>query len=440
MATGSETDTRVQGSAHQALASACAEVRAAGPDDAVDGIAPGLVARPGDVDQVAELLRAAAAHDLSVVPRGRGTKLTWGAPPRSVDVVLDLSGLDRVLDHAAGDLILAAQAGTTLAEVQRVAAEGDQRLTLDETVPGGSVGGVLATNASGPRRTSVGAARDLLIGVTMVRADGVVAKAGGRVVKNVAGYDLGKLLIGSFGTLGVIVDATFRLHPDPPAHRWVSVPLSDPAAALAAAQEAVHSHVVPAAVEVEWPAGGSDDPGGSGGSGGVVHVLLEGRPDGVAGRAERLRDLLGGGSPGGPAATESEDPPAGRATYPWDPAARGDERAVALKLTHRLSGLAAVLTVAREVGAHVRGSAGSGVLYAALPPGTDPATAEASVARLRTVCTAEGGAAVVVDGPAAVKAAVDVWGPVPALDLMRRVKDQFDPDHRLSPGRFAGGI
>ena len=417
--------TTATGSALAALGSACGDVREADPADAVDGVAATLVARPSDVDQVAETMRVAAAHGWSVVPRGRGTKLTWGAPPRSADLALDLSGLDQVLDHAAGDLIVVTQAGTPLSEVQRVAAGGQQRLTLDETVPGGTVGGVLATNASGPRRTSIGAARDLLIGITVVRADGVVAKAGGRVVKNVAGYDLGKLLIGSFGTLGVIVEATFRLHPVPTAQRWVSVPAADPAAAMRLAQSVVHSSLVPAAVEVAWP--GRD-------GGGTLHVLLEGRPDGVSGRAQRLCELLGRD------ASTAEDPPADGATYPWDPTATGDDRAVALKLTHRLSGLANVLAAASEHGAQVRGSAGSGVLYAALAPDTEATTAASSVEHLRSVCAGHGGSAVVVDAPTAVKDAVDQWGPVSALDLMRRVKDQFDPDHRLAPGRFVGGI
>ncbi|SDT11348.1 glycolate oxidase FAD binding subunit [Nocardioides scoriae] len=409
--------------AREAVSSACAGVDDAGPQDAVDGVPTGLVARPTDTDQVAAVLRACAAHGLAVVPRGNGTKLSWGSAPRRADVLLDLSGLDQVLDHAAGDLIVAAQAGAPLAEVQRVAAQGGQRLALDETVPGTTVGGMLATNTSGPRRTAIGTARDLLIGVTMVRADGVVAKAGGRVVKNVAGYDLGKLLIGSMGTLGVVVDATFRLHPVPAASRWVSVPVADPAQALAVSQSVVHAQVVPAAVEVEWADGA-----------GTVSVLLEGREDGVAGRAASTRELLG------TASSESDEPPAGGAAYPWTTGVAGDERETALKLSFELSGLADVLAAVAGTPARLRGSAGSGVVYAALPAATPAAEVAALLARLREVCTRRGGAAVVVDAPAAVKAAVDVWGPVPALDLMRRVKDQFDPDHRLAPGRFVGGL
>lgn len=417
------TTETLDSAAREAVASACARVDEPQDSDAVDGVRPGLVARPADTDQIAEVMRASAAHGLTVVPRGRGTKLSWGTAPASADVLLDLSTLDRVLDHAAGDLIVATQAGALLADVQRTVAGGGQRLALDETVPGSTIGGVLGANTSGPRRTATGTARDLLIGITMVRADGVVAKAGGRVVKNVAGYDLGKLMIGSGGTLAVITDATFRLHPLPAAHRWIEVPVDSPGQALAVAQSVVHAQVVPAAVEVGWAAGA-----------GTLSVLVEGRADGVAGRADAVHTLLG------PDATESDNEPAGGTTYPWDVTATGDRRSTALKLTCVLSGLADVLAAADDTGVTVRGSAGSGVLYGALGPDTPLDDVRTALARLRQACTDHGGTAVVVDAPAAVKAAVDVWGPIPALDLMRRVKDQFDPDHRLAPGRFVGGI
>ena len=418
--------------AREAIASACADVQDATDADHVDTVTPGLVARPTDVAQVAEVLRAATAHRLSIVPRGRGTKLSWGTPPTMADVLLDVSGLDQVIDHAAGDLIVAAQAGTPLADVQQAVGSAGQRLALDETVPGTSIGGLLAANTSGPRRVAIGSARDLLIGITVVRADGVVAKAGGRVVKNVAGYDLGKLMIGSFGTLAVIVDATFRLHPLPPARTWVSAAVSSPAEAQRLVQSVLHAQAVPAAIEVEWwPATGTDtDPGT-----GVVSVLLEGREDGVAGRAATVRALLGE-----MAVESATDQPADGATYPWDVTAAGDDRATAFKLTFALSGLADVLQTAAETGVRLRGSAGAGVAYAALAAGTPVEAARNALERLRRTCTGHGGSAVVVDAPTHVKSGLDVWGPVPALDLMRRVKDQFDPDHRLAPGRFVGGI
>jgi glycolate oxidase FAD binding subunit len=408
--TGSAT-TRT-GAARDALASAC-EVRDAGPDDHVDGVVPSLVARPTSTAQVSEVMRAASAHRLTVVPRGRGTKLSWGMPPTSADVLLDLSAMGQVLDHAAGDLIVATQAGARLRHVQDVVARERQQLAVDETVAGASVGGTLATNASGPRRMATGTMRDLLIGITVVRADGVVAKAGGRVVKNVAGYDLGKLMVGSYGTLAVVTEALFRLHPLAETQRWVTADFDDAHHAQELAQAVVHAQVVPTAVEVDRPAG----------DGGRLHVLVEGRPEGVERRAQTVQGLLGG------TATTAEVAPAGWASYPWE---RGQ---TALKLTCVLAGVGAVLAAAHEVGASVRGSAGAGVLYAAVTE----REAEA-LRRLREVCAQQQGTAVVIDAPAAVKQEVDVWGPIPALDLMRRVKQQFDPEGLLAPGRFVGGI
>ncbi len=284
----------------------------------------------------------------------------------------------------------------------------------------------MCTNTSGPRRLVVGTARDLLIGITVVRADGVIAKAGGKVVKNVAGYDLGKLVVGSFGTLAVVTEAVFRCHPAPVASRWLSKPVSDPAEAHTVVQSVLHAQAVPSAIEVEWP--------GEGEGPGAVHVLLEGRDRGVEGRAATIRSLLGGDT------TETADDPAGGATYPWDTTATGEDRATCLKLTFVLSALPEVLAAAREHDLHVRGSAGAGVVYAAFAQGTLPQAVAAALPQIRQTCARAGGSAVVVDAPASVKSAVDVWGPVPALDLMRRVKDQFDPDHRLAPGRFVGGL
>jgi glycolate oxidase FAD binding subunit len=385
----------------------------------VDGVAVGASVAPRTTDEVAAALRDAAAEGHHVVVQGAGTKQTWGVPPRAAELLLDLSGMDRVVEHAAGDLIATAQAGTPLATLQEHVGRAGQRLLVDEMVPGSTLGGVIATNASGPRRLVAGTMRDLLIGVTFVRADGVVAHAGGKVVKNVAGYDVGKLLVGSYGTLAVVTEATFRLHPRPSASRWLTAPVASPIEAHRLVQSVVHAQLVPAAVEISFAAGA-----------GALTLLLEGRPEGVDRRAEAARALL-------PGATSADEAPPGWCTYPWDVTATGDDRAVALKLTSRISGLADVLAAAD--GLVVSGSAGAGVLYATMS-GEDPATVAATLHRLRGVCTGHGGSAVVLDAPAAVKRAVDVWGPVPALDLMRRVKDEFDPDHRLGPGRFVGGI
>ena len=419
-------------SARSALASVCGDVTDASPADAVDGVAAALVARPTSTAEVAEVLRAAAAHGLAVVPRGRGTKMTWGRPPERVDLVVDLSRMAAVLDHAAGDLIVEVLAGTRLESVQETVAGAGQRLAIEDPLGGSSVGGALATNLSGPGRVVTGTARDLLIGVTVVRADGVVAKAGGRVVKNVAGYDLGKLLVGSFGTLAVVTAAFFRLHPLPATRRVVTVPFDRPEEAQRLVQQVVHAQVVPAAVEVDRPHQGQ----------GCVAVLLEGTEAGVEGRTTTTLQLLGA------TAREQADVPPGWGAFPWagSGAGAGSHRPTALKATFALSGLARVLDTARAaaadagVGLDLRGSAGAGVLYGAVSPDADPRAVSSVVDRLRTECSALGGALVVLDGPPEVKAAVDTWGPIPAIDLMRRVKDQFDPERRLAPGRFVGGI
>src|SRR5512139_2880032 len=223
------------------LAKFCADVRPGEPEEGVLGVAPGLVAAPAAVDEAAAVMRLAAEHELTVVPRGAESRLDWGLPPSRCDLLIDTHRLDRVIEHAAGDLVVKVEAGLpidTLAE--RLAGQG-QQLALDLPLPGSTVGGTLAAGAAGPRALLYGSVRDLLIGATIVRADGTVAKSGGKVVKNVAGYDLGRLLTGSYGTLGLIVEAAFRLHPLPAAQAYVTAALPDTAAAHRAVQAVLHS-------------------------------------------------------------------------------------------------------------------------------------------------------------------------------------------------------
>jgi glycolate oxidase FAD binding subunit len=397
---------------------AVCEVREAGADDAVDGVSPQVVARPASTAQTAALLRACHERDLAVVVRGAGSKLSWGSPPSRVDVVLETLAMAGLVEHAHGDLIATAQAGMPLAGLNASLASAHQQLLVDDLAGGGTVGGMLAANASGPRRMIPGALRDLLIGVTMVRADGTVAKSGGKVVKNVAGYDLGKLLVGSFGTLGVITEATFRLHPVPPATRWVEAPvpserLADTLAAL------VHSQLVPGAVEVDRPAGDGAT---------TVAVMVTGTEGGVESRAAALYEMLPEAQLDGHVGWTDR--------YPWL-SGQPDGGLLALKMTTRLSGVATLVEQAATAGVHVRGSAGVGVLYGSLPVSGDLAT---TVDQLRDTCTDLGGSLVVLDAPQPTKAGLDVWGPVHGLDLMRRLKHEFDPTGVLSPGRFVGGI
>src|SRR6266508_1269310 len=182
----------------------------------IDELRPSAVALPADVEEVAALLRLASARGWAVAPRGGGTMIEQGNPPARLDLVLDLTRLDHVIEHRPRDLTVTVAAGITVGALQEELAKQGQMLALDPPLAGrATVGGVLAGNAWGPRRQRYGTARDLLIGSRTVLADGTRVRSGGKVVKNVAGYDLNRLFIGSAGTLAVLVEATFKVVPIP---------------------------------------------------------------------------------------------------------------------------------------------------------------------------------------------------------------------------------
>lgn len=407
-----------------ALATACGpdHVHTAGPADSVAGVPARWVVAPGTADQVAAVLRVAAEHGLAVVARGAGTKLDWGAPPERVDLILDTGRLAGVRSHAPGDLVVTVGAGTPLGVLQEALAPAGQRLALDpaSVASGATVGGVLSTGEAGPMRLRFGAGRDLLIGVEFARSDGVLARSGGRVVKNVAGYDVGRLLCGSYGTLGVITSATFRLHPVPSARAWVCRPVATLAELRDLVGAVSRAPVAPTALEVDLPGGP-----------GTLAVLLEGTAAGVAQRAAAVAGLLGGD------VSTKDSAPSWWGTYPFGP----DE--VALKVAAPVVELPVVVRALRESAGQpvrVRGSAGTGVVFAALAADTPPDRVAAVLAQVRDVLAGHRGSCVVLAASRPVRDLVDLWGPVPGLSLMRRVKAQFDGGRLLSPGRFVGGL
>ncbi len=412
------------------LAEACADVTAAGDADAIAGARPGYVAAPASTAEAAALLAAAAKLRLTIVARGSGSRQHWGSPPTRCDLVVDTRRLDRVIEHAAGDLVVQVQAGVALDDLAAVLATAGQQLALDPTASAanrtGTVGGVLATNSAGPLRFRFGAPRDLLIGITVVRPDGVVARSGGKVVKNVAGYDLGKLFAGSYGTLGLITEATFRLHPLPDVSAWLTLELPDPESAAEVVHAISASPLWPSAVELDWPSAGAPL---------AVSVLLEGDAESVETRVARMRALV-----------RCETAAAQRG--------RPRPQGTCVRVAFWVGQLSRVLTtirtaaVANGVDPAISGSAGAGIVEVGVATDETAADVARFVSELRAGLAAlsSGGvvpsvaSAVVAWAPPEVRERVDVWGAVPSLQLMRAVKDQFDPEHRMAPGRFAGGI
>lgn len=383
-----------------------------GAEHVQDG--PPATVAPGTAEEVAAVLRAATAARATVLPVGAGTSVDW--LPGPADVRLRTTRLDRVLEHSAGDLVVQVEAGATLAAVQEAVAGAGQQLALDCPVPGATIGGIVAGDLSGPRRYLYGTVRDLLIGTTSVRGDGVLAHSGGKVVKNVAGYDLGKLYTGSRGTLGVLTACWFRLHPLPEASRWVLAELGGVPAAAAAVAAVRASQVSPAAIEVRRASGSSAV---------TVGVQLEGVAAGVGPRADVVADLLGSG------ARVLEAAPDGWGALPAEP--------VLLKVTAQPTGIPGVLdALAGTLADHtVTGSAGVGVLHV----GCSPADAATVLAAARRGATAGHGTAVVLRSPDALDP-LEVWGPqqAPLVTLLARLKDEFDPGHTLAPGRALSDV
>ena len=248
-----------------------AELQAAGhailtrePDpqaDAIDGILPGIVLEAKSRAAVAAALEWASRRSRSLVIRGGGTKLGWGAVPAPFDVLLDVSRLNRVLDHRSGDLTVSVEAGARLGDVNELLRQRGQWLALDPPfADAATIGGLLATNDSGPARHRFGTPRDLVIGIEIATMDGRIAKAGGQVVKNVAGYDLSKIMSGSFGSLGAIVAATFKLSPVAASSTTVSIPHLDSDATVRVVEAIAASQLEPVAFELDMRAPRGSEP------------------------------------------------------------------------------------------------------------------------------------------------------------------------------------
>ncbi|MGK5673386.1 FAD-binding oxidoreductase [Micromonospora sp. URMC 106] len=420
--------------------------RLAGPADEVAGRPARWVAVPGGPHAAAEVLRLAARHDLSVVPRGAGTKIDWGAAPDRVDIMLDTGRLAGIGHEPLGAPTAEVGAGTPLRAVQATLERTGQRLAVDAPSPGATLGGVLAAGEAGPLRHRHGSPCDQLLGVRYLDADGELVNAGG----GIDGLELARLLCGSQGALGVLVSATLRVQTVPASRIWVTRPVWTPLEVHDLVRTVLAARLDPAAVELDLPAGPGPRPrqGGRAESmarhpsmtgrasvgpagAGRLAVLLEGGPADVAERADRLVTLLGGRS------GVSHSAPQWWRRYPFGP---GD---TALRIEVPIADLhAAVYALRDAAGAPVpvRGSAGLGVVHAALPGAMAPDRVASILAAVRGVLLARQGRCVVVSAPAAVRRAVDLWGELAGLPRLRAAKEHLDPHHRLAPGRLPGGL
>jgi glycolate oxidase FAD binding subunit len=343
------------------------------------------------------LSAALAEAQGTVRVHGAGTKLEWVRG--EADVQLSAEGLDDVVEHNVGDLTAVLGAGVPLARAQAQFAEAGQMLALDPPDRGSTIGGVVAANDSGPLRARYGGVRDLVVGMRVALADGTVAKSGGKVIKNVAGYDLAKLFVGSFGTLGAILEVSVRLHPLPPATASAVARSSDPDALGRAAMALSHAHLEQLGLDVRWEDGEGAVLSRFGGAAAVPQAKAAVR---LLGDAELVED---------------DD-----ALWEAQRDAQRSPGGLVVKVSALQTDLPELLRIARENGATLVGRAGLGLHWLRLDEGDHAALLEAVRRRF---------AAVVLDHPAGLEPGPHEPQDAGARMLLGRVKERFDPEGKL---------
>jgi glycolate oxidase FAD binding subunit len=409
-------------------------VRSARPSDVAAGRAPEVVVEPGTEQELAQVLKIANDSRVAVIPRGGGTKLAWGNPPARVDAIVSTSRLDHIIEHAWADLTVSVEAGCTVQKLQDALALHNQRLALDPLWPErATIGGVLSTNDTGTLRLRFGGLRDLIIGATIALPDGTLASSGGKVVKNVAGYDLPKLAAGAFGTLGVITRAVFRLHPLPQNSLHLTILVGDlheTQRILLAIQSSKLAHTaLQARVWAEAPS--------------EVNILFEGTEAGIAAQRADLTKLVGS------AKIKESSADVWKARQELWPLSNDS----AMQTGFPSSAIAKIgilpatvaMTVQRIADAadpqHFRWRAviqATGIGWLRLDG--QPNAVHQALQTLRTDLENAGGSLVALEQSQDLPP-FDAWGqPGDALPLMRALKQQFDPLGTLNAGRFVGGI
>ena len=395
--------------------------------DAVAGVQPKLLVEPGTEKELAEVLRLSNGAGLAVIQRGGATKLAWGNPPSRADLVLSTARLNRVLEHAWADLTVTVEAGCAFQTLQETLAEHGQRLALDPLWPQkATVGGILSTNDSGALRLRFGALRDLIIGVTIALPDGTLASSGGKVVKNVAGYDLPKLVTGAFGTLGVITRAVFRLYPLPHHARsfTISTPnLEETQKLVLAIQDSKLAHT-----SLQSHFSGEALP--------TSDILFEGTEAGLDAQAAQLRSLSRS------AQISAASPAVWLARQELWSLADPAESAIA-KISTLPADLAHTIELFHRAAdsVHLRWKSlnyATGLGWLRLQGSVE--NLQRALTSLRADLEKMHGSLVVLHRPAQLSS-FDAWGtPSDSLPLMKAVKHQLDPHNMLNPARFLAGI
>jgi glycolate oxidase FAD binding subunit len=416
----------------------------------VDGVHPGILCTPTSAEEIAAVLGVAHRERAAVIPWGGGTRMSIGFPPRQADIALVTAGLSEIVEYEPADLTVTVQAGMRFAALQALLRQHGQMLGLDPpSAELATIGGVIASNASGPTRLAYGTARDLVIGVRVANAEGVLTKAGGRVVKNVTGYDLNKLYTGSFGTLGVIVEISFKLHPLPQTQGTTLAVFDSPDRAQEAVQRIVRSPLGASALTILDPQAASralDRAAPAGGA--VLLALVAGFERAVKRQTRDLAEMCPDAL-----STDILDPAEGdqawRRVREFADLTVDPEDAI-LKLGVPPASSAATMQRMHEFArthdlpvtrlAH----AGSGVVYVRVggfdqPPGRDRLSR--LVREGRIAADALHGSLVVERCPIELKSDVDVWGDVgSSFRIMAALKERFDPRGVLNPGRFVGQL
>ena len=404
--------------------------RAGRETDLIDGVCPQVVAAPSTEEGLSALLSWASAETLATAVRGGGTKLGWGGVSGSIDLLVSTARLADVVDHRFGDLTATVAAGVALDHANSVLGTHGQWLPLDPLRPDlATVGGIVAANDSGPRRHIHGAPRDLIIGVTVVRPDGNVAKAGGIVVKNVAGYDLSRLMTGAFGVLGIVVSATFKLAPVAPASRTAVIDCRSLQGITPVVTELMSSVLTPSAIELEWPSA-------------QLLVRFESVESAVVQQVDEVAALAAACEP---SCSVRSCEGAEEGSLWRDHAARWDTPGTLVKLSTLPSELLPALVWLRDECAarHLQMTAQGRAALGVVDVGLDGALAAQCelLTELRSRFQPGDGSAVIRRGSTELRRLVDPWGPIgDGLRVMQVIKRRFDPAGILNAGRGPGGL